>query len=79
MDWTNIPAYRKRPARWKAFQYVGGELPPGAQMTYTGIVLLNKQRLKKGDWAVLDLETRQVVVISEDAFPLVFEKDEFPV
>ena len=75
-EWNDVPVYRKRPARWKAVQYLRGKpLPPDARVDLKGDMYLAGQRILEGDWAVLDLLTCQVVIVDDRVFPFVFERD----
>jgi len=63
MDWSDIPVYRKRPARYKAVQYLeGDELPKDVCAVL-------------GDWIVLDVLKDNIFVLKDDVFDLVFEQD----
>lgn len=72
MYWDDVTDfYRKKPARFKAVQYVDGEeLPP-----VRNIGDVTDATLQDGDWVVLDIEADRTFILKDDIFSLVFEKD----
>lgn len=86
LTWDDITDfYRKKPARFKAMQYVKGMelLPPDVSyMTNPDdnqkvlVVCHSRDKttlIEENDWLVLDIETDKTHVMKEDIFNLVFE------
>ena len=81
--WDDAPLYRKRPARFKAVQYIKDEpLPPDThymksadgltEVLVTSIRDLTYQ-IDEGDWLVKDLLTGESCVVRNAVFELLFE------
>jgi len=79
LTWNEITTYyRKKPARFKAFQYNKdtGLLPPGISRSEDGSVFLESKIniVEDTDWLILDLFTGKIHLLKDDVFNLVFEE-----
>jgi hypothetical protein len=80
--WNELDSlYRKRPARYKAVQYIkGAKLPPGLipevneKLRATVETAPGKfTPLDEGDWVVLDLVRQDTFVVKDNLFYKLFE------